>query len=134
MNDPVSSHDATPQQNGNSLSDVLANAAGEVKMLETITENLQRIIGDALPHGGKSGLQNYELQNLDLLNQSLGNLAMFLSSLSQMTPHEWCVDVQKAVSDITLLDMADRLTSAEQSDAAAETQYTAGECDLFDEA
>ena len=41
---------------------------------------------------------------------------------------------QKAVSDITLLDMADRLTGAEQTKEAAEADRAAGECDLFDEA
>lgn len=105
-------------------------------MLETITENLQQLIGDALLSGRSgeaSALQGAELQNLDLLNQSLGNLATFLSALSQMTPPEWSVDVQKAVSDITLLDMADRLAGAGQTDPAA-TRPTAGECDLFDEA
>ena len=106
-------------------------------MLERITENLQQLIGDALLSGlsgETSELQGAELQNLDLLNQSLGNLATFLSALSQMTPPEWSVDVQKAVRDITLLNMADRLAGAGQIDPAAAPRHTAGECDLFDEA
>ena len=121
------------QSEDNPLSAALANATEEIKMLEIITENLQQLIGDALLSGETSELQGAELQNLDLLNQSLGNLATFLSALSQMTPPEWSVDVQKAVSDITLLDMADRLAGAGQIDPAA-ARPTAGECDLFDEA
>lgn len=125
------------QSEDNSLSAALANATEEIKMLERITENLQQLIGDALLSGlsgETSELQGAELQNLDLLNQSLGNLATFLSALSQMTPPEWSVDVQKAVRDITLLNMADRLAGAGQIDTAAAPRHTAGECDLFDEA
>ena len=88
----------------------LVNAKCEIDKMEGLTESLQHAVGELLQVEGAPSGARQELQKLDLLHQSLGALASYLSSLSQQTPGEWQIASHMAIADIKLRDMAERLS------------------------
>jgi hypothetical protein len=104
------------------VASALETCAQELSELSGVCQRLQAHLSPLLLRGADVE----EAQALDVVTQSLGALADYLSALALDVPAEVQVDPQAAAAGLTLSALAARLTGAQASD-----DETSGDLDLF---
>ena len=94
-----------------SMTDVLSAVAGELGLAQGACLRLDGALGELLgaAPADQRGAVMRELHAVDLLNQQIGAIAGFLSTLSGGLVERMTVEVGEALGGITLGDMATRL-------------------------
>ena len=94
------------------MTDVLAAVASELGLAQANCAQLDATLGqllDATPADRRGALMR-ELHTVDLLNQQIAALAVFLERLTASTPAAGAIDVGEALSAVTLGEVAARLS------------------------
>lgn len=111
---------------------VMETVGSELETLVRQCLDLQDAIGDALAADrGVDAAALQKLQAIDQVTQSLDNLAGFMRALSVQATQDWHVDAAAAAGQVTLADLADRLTERSPAETVANSTDESGECCLF---
>jgi hypothetical protein len=93
-----------------SLAGVLGAVGEELRDLGAALERLQAAFSPLLLQAAQDPAQHRNAQALDLLTQRLQALAGFIQSLEAQIPPAWRLDLDAPLGQITLSDLAARLT------------------------
>ena len=94
------------------MTDVLAAVTSELSLAQANCARLDATLGqllDATP-ADRRGAVIRELHTVDLLNQQIAAVALFLERLTDSAPAAGDIDVREALSAVTLGDVAARLS------------------------
>lgn len=126
MANSISSIDKVP------LADVLKQISAELTAIAdtvgTVEETISRIA-----HGGGGTDHNMmrDLQNIDMISQSLKAIADYSKCISQSAPEDWAVDTSAAAKSVLLADLARRLSCAPRQVDWGNSSRS-GEWEVFD--
>ena len=71
-----------------------------------------------------------DLQGIDLIGQSVQNLAEFMACLAREVPTDWSIDIEPALHSISLQAIANRLVKSANA-PAPEAHHQPGDFDAF---
>lgn len=114
----ISSPKSASQAAGSGLTPPLTALSGELSAAQELVLDLQISVSEVLQRaGGGSGADCcdaiYELQALDRLAQTLGDLATFSRALAGASPESWAGDAPDIAALLKLRDLAHRLCGGE---------------------
>ncbi len=110
-----------------SLQLVFARLGAECADLAELAERLQSVLAPALLRLADDADCHRNVQSLDLFAQRLAGIATILDALEGQVPATWQADVEGALRDVTLSELAMRL----RGEPEAEASYEAGALELF---
>lgn len=91
---------------------LLQSLGVEFKSLALASDQLQSMVSDLLSdRAAETKDVDYKLQDLDRVTQTLGELSIFVEQISNDVDPDWEVDERKALSLLSLADLASRLGS-----------------------
>jgi len=111
--------------------EVILRVAEELRDMRALSVRLEGVIADLLPtaSGGDAALHR-DLQLLDILDQSLEDLARFLSGAALQMPEQWRLDPDPAAATLAQRVLADRLAAAREI-RPADPVAANGDCAFF---
>ncbi|OYV38077.1 MAG: hypothetical protein B7Z80_11120 [Rhodospirillales bacterium 20-64-7] len=109
-----------------SLQSIFARLGTECANLGELAERLQSVLAPALLRLADDVECHRNVQSLDLFAQRLAGVASILMSLQAQVPPVWSADVEAALRDVTLSELADRLRGEPTIQP-----YDAGALELF---
>ena len=113
------------------LAQTLMAVALEVRDLAQLSDRLQVLISTALVFDGSAHADHLrEFQAIDLIVQRLQGVAIFVESLSSLSPLGWRLNAAEAASQVSLTDLARRLSSL--SAISAQTDANVGAADGYE--
>jgi hypothetical protein len=102
------------------VAQTLMAVALEVRDLARMSDRLQTLISTALVFDGSAHADHLrEFQAIDLLVQRLHGVAIFVESLSELTPPGWRLNTGIAAAEVPLTDLARRLSGLSDRSASA---------------
>ena len=110
-----------------SLQLVFARLGAECADLAELAERLQSVLAPALLRLADDADCHRNVQSLDLFAQRLAGIATILDALEGQVPATWQADVEAALQDVTLSELAMRLRGEPEGEAS----YEAGALELF---
>jgi hypothetical protein len=110
-----------------SLQLVFARLGAECTDLAGLAERLQAVLAPAMLGLADDADCHRHAQSLDLFAQRLAGIATILETLRGQVPSAWQTDVEAALRDVTLSELATRLRGG----AAAMAPCDAGVLELF---
>lgn len=114
------------------LSSVMAQIGAELRMLVAAFGAVEAAVDAIVAESHRKDARTVrDLQNLDLLAQSLQALATFTEDLSASVPQAWQVDTATAARSLTLAALARRLRLSSIA-PAADHKPTTSELEMFD--
>ena len=117
-----------------SIKQVVESVAGELEQVVSQCEHLQGSIANLRNADGTLNEQAFfSLQEIDKITQFVDNLSHYLGELSQQIPEETSVNVAKAVREVHLHDMAERLSATLGRKSVSVPVEESGDCLFFDE-
>ena len=112
------------------MGDVAERLGMELSSLAQAVHHLQGLISPLIIEAvARNPSHLHDLQEFDHVVQKLGNLGIFLTTLSTHVPAYWCVDPTTASQVVTLSRLSSHLSFANESEAAA--NHAAGDFELF---
>lgn len=110
-----------------SLQLVFSRLGAECADLAELAERLQSVLAPALLRLADDAECHRNVQSLDLFAQRLAGVATILDALHGQVPSTWQADVEAALRDVTLSELATRL----RGELVEATPHEAGVLDLF---
>jgi hypothetical protein len=110
-----------------SLQLVFSRLGAECADLAELAERLQSVLAPALLRLADDAECHRNVQSLDLFAQRLAGVATILDALHGQVPSAWQADVEAALRDVTLSELATRL----RGEPVEATPHEAGVLDLF---
>lgn len=114
------------------LADVLKQISAELTAIAdtvgTVEETISRIANEG---GAKDHNMMRDLQNIDIISQSLKAIAGYSDCISQNAPEDWAVDTSEAAKSVLLADLARRLSCAPRPVNWGNSGHS-GEWEVFD--
>ncbi|MDT7952407.1 MAG: hypothetical protein RQ966_12965 [Acetobacteraceae bacterium] len=96
---------------GTPLPDALDAVANELKILASMSADIQGMVGRLINDPATPLSQISErFQQLDLMTQQVSELAVFLDHLGRGAPADCYLDTAEAAKTVRLTDLADRLS------------------------
>ncbi|MGP0060103.1 MAG: hypothetical protein ACLPID_12540 [Beijerinckiaceae bacterium] len=112
------------------MGDVAERLGVELASLAQAVHHLQGLISPLiLEAAARNPSHLHDLQEFDHIVQKLGNLGIFLTTLSTHVPAEWRVDPTTASQVVTLSRLSSHLGFANDSKTAA--NHASGDFELF---
>ncbi len=126
MQNSISSIDKVP------LADVLKQISVELVAIADSVGMVEETVS-RIAHGGGTKDHNMmrDLQNIDMITQSLKAIADYSNCISQSAPEDWAVDTSVATSSVLLADLAKRLSCAPRQVDWGNSSRS-GEWEIFD--
>jgi hypothetical protein len=122
----ISSIDKVP------LADVLKQISAELMAIAdtvgAVEETVSRIANGG---GAKDYNMMRDLQNIDMISQSLKAIASYSDCISQNAPEDWEIDTSEAAKSVLLTDLARRLSCAPRQVDWGNSSRS-GEWEVFD--
>lgn len=114
------------------LSDVLKQIGLELNSIaETVGQIEETVSRMATENANKDQRMMRDLQNIDMIGQSLKAIAGFSASISQSVSIDWAVDTSAAAETVLLADLAKRLSCAQRNVNWGNSNRS-GEWEVFD--
>jgi hypothetical protein len=101
---------ATSQPQAVSLARVLGSLEEEVSSLARMSDGIQDALSDVLAAAPLTSADLISVQNLDVIAQHLGAIAIYVKQLSTQVSDEWSVRPELATAMINLSGLAHRLS------------------------
>jgi hypothetical protein len=130
----VNAHAPITQELNTSMSTTFDVLAWEIELAGARCIFLDTLIGELMPTVPPEKRERLiqGMHAVDLLAQHLTSLSAFSRRLSEVVPPDSGVEVSKALADITLGNLADRMRTAfGGEEEAADDGAEAGDLDLF---
>ena len=120
--------DLPPQR----LSVLLRRIAEELHALQVEGRSLEDAIGRAILGEEPSTRETLaHLQGVDTIVQTLGELAVFVNSVTRLIPHDPDIDASVPLAQVSLRDLASKLSGSMRQPVVDGTGAISGEVDLF---
>ena len=115
-----------------SLKVTLGRVARELTSLHAAIQSLERMIcEDILNWERLNSTDVVEIQKLDLVVQTVGELGRFLSRLEAEVTSDQLIDLERVLNDVRLEKLARSLGQGDTATADDRSNRTAGEVDFF---
>ena len=103
------------QSSSKPLDRVYANSAREMRQLQSQVHKLEDAVMEIVERRGSlSSAEIKELQDFDLVSQTLGGLSTFFDKLREQVGSEESTDIELATQGVTLQKLRDRLREKQE--------------------
>lgn len=115
-----------------SLHTILSRVAAELRVLQDEGRGLENAIGNALL-GAETAMPDSlsNLQSIDLIVQSLGEIGAFVDRIGAMVEPDQLLDISAPIACMTLRDLARNLSGGARQPILGQSGEVSGEVDLF---